>query len=106
MAKLSSHQLHDLASNILELQQKTDDPVEKKTLRRQLMAVLEDTEVLIRANLNAANAQYQKATAGLDAANKAVGQALEDLSKVAKTIETIAKVVDVLGKLAAMAAKA
>ena len=95
--------LHNLASSLLKLMHATDSIQEKIALRRQLTAVLEETERIIGVNIDTASAEYAAATRGIDGASAAINASLEDLSKVAATIETVAKTIDLLSKLAAQA---
>ena len=82
---------------------KEPDLAKAKQLSEKHQEVLNIIRVLVSANVDAATAEYAKATEGVEKANGEVLEAIKDLAKVAKTINTVAKVIDILGKLAKVA---
>ena len=89
--------IEDLGDQIVKLplgEQRTKLAVQQEELEDQL-------DVLVATNVSAATTKYLEATAKLDAANKALVAAHEDVKKVAATITQIAEVIDLLAQLAA-----
>lgn len=88
-----------MLDDINTLLQKTNDPQEIKQILVQRDRLNQQITDVVDATLDRESAEYQQATAALDAAGMAVQKTLNDLEAVVRAISAVASAIDEVATL-------